>query len=74
MLKGNEKNMTGEILERYELNDIIIGIVKSANGYDVIYIRGNNTDYFMKNVPLVEAYAYIAGCLYTRVKLMESEV
>lgn len=65
------KNMIGKILERYEFSDIIIEIVKSKCGYDIIYICGNNTGHFMKNAPLCDAYAFVAGYMYKRVKLME---
>lgn len=66
--------MKGKILERYELSSIIIEIVKSTHGYDIIYIRGNNIGYFMQNVSLCEAFAIVAAYMYSRVKLMESEI
>ena len=42
--------MNGKILERYELSSIIIEIVKSMHGYDIIYTSGNTNGYFMRNV------------------------
>ena len=63
--------MMGKILERDELSDIIIELVKSKHGYDIIYICGNNTGYFMQNAALSEAYAFVAGYMYKRVNLME---
>lgn len=61
--------MMGKILERYELSDIIIEIVKSKHGYDIIYIRSNNTGYFMQNVALSDAYAFVAGYMYNRARI-----
>lgn len=66
--------MKGKIMERYELSSIIIEIVKSKHGYDIIYIRGNNTGYFMRDVSLCESFALVAAYMYSRVKLMESEI
>ena len=63
------KSMMGKILERYELSNIIIEIVKSRHGYDIIYIRDNNTGYFMRNVPLCDAYAFVAGYMYNRARI-----
>lgn len=63
--------MLGEILERYKLNDIIIGIVKSTRDYDVIYVRDNKLGYFIRRADLSAAYAFVAGYMYNRVKLME---
>ena len=65
--------MMGKILERYELSDINIKIVKASTGYDVIFNTVNKTGVFLKNVELSEAYAFVSRYMYHRVKLMESE-
>lgn len=61
--------MNDKILARYELSNIIIEIVKSAHGYDITYNRNNNTGYFMQNVALSEAYAFVAGYMYNRARI-----
>ena len=68
------KNINGKILERYELSSILIEIVNSMHGYDIIYTSGNTNGYFMRNVSLCEAFAIIAAYMYSRVKLLESEI
>lgn len=61
--------VTGRIIERFELNDMIIEVVKSSTGYDVIYCTNKFLGVFMKNTTLTEAYAFIAGYMYKRAML-----
>ena len=61
------------IVERYELNDTVIEIEVSSHGFDVICHWHNKTEHFLNDVSLATAYAFVAGFMYDRVKLMESE-
>ena len=63
----------GNVVEKYKLNDVTMEIVSNPIGYDVIYRQEKRNCYFLKNAELSVAYAFVAGFLYNRIKLMESE-
>lgn len=63
--------MLPRLIDIFELNEITIKMIETSAGYDVIFQTVNMNGVFLKNVELSEAYAFISGYMYRRVKLME---
>lgn len=63
-----------KIVERFDLKDVTIEIAATTTAYDVIYHTEHESGYIIKSEPMAVAYAFVAGFMYNRLKMMEYDI